>query len=237
MTEVTDLEKDFKYLLLSYPRSGSNWLRYCVEFLTKEPTVGPEHLSTKLNQPYGTRCKIGVDLTLDYIIFRAHETNPDTYKKPLILLLRNYKECIPRHNLLCQNSREEKVINVFIQGCTKYTKLLKWYSNYKHKKTIIYYEDLISNPGLELEKLLKFLDRPTTHLSSFIKNYEDHKSKSVKQYSDYVQKSQTRGNKEQLIYHSKNYSKEALVKIDNVIQKDIPKVFQQYLKRYQEGEQ
>ena len=36
--------------LVSYPRSGNTWMRYCVELLSNQPTTSkPTHLATQPN--------------------------------------------------------------------------------------------------------------------------------------------------------------------------------------------
>lgn len=232
---MTDLEKDFKHFLMSYPRSGSNWLRYCIEYLTKYPTVGPLHKKTKLNQPFGSRCKIGVGLEKEYILFRAHVTNRVTRKKPVILLLRNYKECIPRHALLPVNPNKKDVIRAFNEDLIKYTSLIKEYDTWQSKKTLVYYEDLILSPDTELKKVLDFFGMPHTFLESFLNEYDKHRKTSVEQYSKFVQKSQTKGDKNLLRYHSGAYDIELKKELDNIIRKGLPGLFDKYLSRYEES--
>ena len=66
--------KDAIYCL-SYPRSGSNWFRYCFKYITE----------TKIDKE---------------LLFHSHGTANDrwtlenTFDVKNILLLRNYKECI-----------------------------------------------------------------------------------------------------------------------------------------------
>jgi hypothetical protein len=231
---MSDLEKEFKFFLMSYPRSGSNWLRYCVEFLTKYPTVGPLHKSTKLNQPFGTRCNIGVDLKKDYILFRAHLTNPATRKKPVILLIRNYKECIPRHALLPTNPNRKDVIDAFNDDLLKYTSLIKEFDIWGPKKILVYYEDLISNPRVELKRVLDFFEVPDTHINAFIKDFDSHRKASIKQYSSLVQKSQTQGEKKLLDYHSSEYPIELKHELDTIMKNDLHDLYGKYLGRFEE---
>ena len=87
--------------LLSYPRSGSNWLSYCIEQLSGILTFG-NYMDTK-EKLNSKKCLIANTRGHDYI-----ESNNTTYSFPsiktfnkekdgLILLIRNYKECITRH--------------------------------------------------------------------------------------------------------------------------------------------
>ena len=70
-------------LLASYPRSGTNWIRYIVESISGLPTPGEHRLLSGTN----------------YCIDRAHCAYPiiSSYKK-VVLVLRDYRECILRHH-------------------------------------------------------------------------------------------------------------------------------------------
>jgi hypothetical protein len=68
-------------LRVTYPRSGTNWIRFFLEICSNKPTPGD------------TRYHTGED----YLIDRAHCGYPimNKYNK-VILILRNYKECLIR---------------------------------------------------------------------------------------------------------------------------------------------
>jgi hypothetical protein len=73
------LSSDATYLV-SYPRSGANWLRYCIEGITKRPTLGvsPADPLTPLDRPVEEAVRavigatIGVSLKQDHIMQHSH---------------------------------------------------------------------------------------------------------------------------------------------------------------------
>lgn len=117
LLNASDSIKNEKVLLLSYPRSGNTWSRYCIEYLTKRPTGEAEYLfpinryNKFMNNPINNNFELGVDYNRAPII-KLHEYTPKYEEKKyggkyLILILRNYKECILRHEMgysICVNA-------------------------------------------------------------------------------------------------------------------------------------
>ena len=136
-----------KPIVISYSRSGMNWLRYAMEFLTNRPTPGCLRL-------------IGEG---DFLFDRAHKgfISIHNYQKAIILL-RDYKECLLRQ-LTLEWEQSKNVVDFladksFIQPPYWYIKNLQAYHNFQGEKTLVYYEDLVVNPVKELEKIIDFMD-------------------------------------------------------------------------------
>ena len=49
---IFDNKQDRTYIL-SYPRSGNTWMRYCLEWLTKRPSFNRFNLKHHVNLPLG----------------------------------------------------------------------------------------------------------------------------------------------------------------------------------------
>jgi len=76
---------------LSYPRSGSNWLCYIIEELTRYKVDSSSYqIPGKLNGKYPL-----IEKAHGHMRFFWKEFNPE--KNKLIFMMRNYKECIVRH--------------------------------------------------------------------------------------------------------------------------------------------
>ena len=82
-----------RYLILGHPRSGNTWLRYICRALYGLPQV-PGHLEDDNPEVIG--------YIPNPIFIKRHWLNDSKYLlKPeydLICIVRNYKECIVRHN-------------------------------------------------------------------------------------------------------------------------------------------
>jgi len=223
-----------KKWLLSYPRSGSNWLKYCIEALTNF------EVSTLID------CK---KITEDIILKdHGHVSNFwNNYSEfdTIILIVRNYKECITRHiditnyDELKKEFQNKTPIQSGIDD-TDFIMLLDLYDKSKGPKILIYYEDFILNPKKELEKILKFLLNLNAHikisLNDFLINFNSHKEKSIQYYRNNFSASITRGDKDKLFYHSKKINIEDRKKLDNFLQHEYPDLFKKYLQRYLENE-
>ncbi|MFX1253074.1 MAG: sulfotransferase domain-containing protein [Promethearchaeota archaeon] len=227
-------------LLISYSRSGTNWLRYIIEFLTKKPTPG----STRLVEGNG------------YIIDRAHQGFRVINKhNKAVLTIRNYKECLLRHlmkewkdfqnttELLEDLTKEWKNfqnVTGFLEDWTTtqppywYIKNIEAFDKFRGDKLLIYYEDMIIDPIKEIKRLVTFLKLPETHLKHLLENLDYHKKQSISCYRK-DQKSYTEGASDKLRYYSEILlSSKERREFDNYYEKNYPILFKKYLTRYKE---
>ena len=78
------------------------------------------------------------------------------------------------------------------------------YDQYKGKKHLIFYEDLITKPKETLFNLLIKLNENTGKLKNFMNNYEYHKNNAINIYSSHISPSMTRGEKKSFHYNQLN---------------------------------
>tara|TARA_R110000796_G_scaffold58413_4_gene134860 strand:+ start:15680 stop:16327 length:648 start_codon:yes stop_codon:yes gene_type:complete len=206
---------DAPVIIINYPRSGSNFLHYCVENL------------------------FNID------IWKNHGQSPEFWQKeryPSIFLLRNYKECVPRQlgctkrgNEYDLESIKSHMRNANATKDTKtfdYIKVLKYYDELEKEKLLIYYEDLISNTENELKRLVDFMNGlgfKTELFNDFIINLEKHRKESLKRYTP---TSSSGGNVK--IFHSKNIRDKDKNSLDKFLQKTYPNLWDKYLKIYED---
>ena len=137
---------DLRGIVASYPRSGLNWVRYCVEHFSGRPTPGRPLLHRE-GAP---------------ILHRSHDLvgrdwwgpvpwptllGPDglpQYRR-LVLLLRNYKE-----GLACEGMNDLGRMRPYVAN------LLAWVG-FGGDKLLVHYEDLMSDFAW-MERVLDFLD-------------------------------------------------------------------------------
>lgn len=227
-------------ILLSYPRSGNTWLRYCIEFLTKKPTIGytssnASEFDKKSLGYFNT--EMGVDLKSDPILIKRHMvgyTNGDpaewSENDNLILIVRNYKEVLIRHNNGNSN------INTLKKGCSShiisnnYIQLIEYYNNFNGNKKIFYYEDILKNLEITLKEMLDFLNVSDEYLEKFIENIDYHKQKSINIYGN----SRTKGKSTKS--HSNKLTKEEKLSWDGWLKSNHKGLSEKYLSRYYEKE-
>jgi hypothetical protein len=229
-----ELEKPHTFLF-SYPRSGNSWMRFCLEFLTQRPTVAFHALAQDIkfySFPLGFRLNFEMDLQKQ-CIWKVHDRqrmekifSVDPNKDILIMLIRNYKECIPRH--LGDYKRAiiefDDVKNCYLDNIVVYD---EWSDS---NKILVYYEDFISNPRKTLSELLLFLGESGDKLTSFLSCYDEYKNRSLKFYQQYIGATKSRG--EDLLYHSKLIPFEDRLKMESFVKENYPYIWGKYLYRY-----
>lgn len=219
-------------LILSYPRSSNTWVRYCLEALTKRPTLGVDVQTAKIGKPLHLNISgLKVDNNTP-ITIKSHDTKRVKGKfDGLILLVRNYKEVIIRHG-------EGRKVDIGLlnratsnnEASSNYIELLQYYDAYKGAKLLLYYEDIISNLEPELVKLMEFFGVSDANIKGFMDKLPEHRTKSLNFYG--VGKS----GGDKTVHHSNRLSPQDKKQWDNNLKTRFPIIFEKYLKRYEESE-
>ena len=200
-----------KFLLLSAERSGNTWLRYCLEYIFKEPTIG--------YGPEDDPLLIHFDMTplaLKRHSWNAYEEMDIGYKayNKTILLIRDYKEIYFRRACGSGISRDEdgwwhdyaksglniRHFKLCLQGdhsgLEEMTSNIKKYDYLNTPKMVVYYEDLIESPEPTLKKIKDFIIVNSDYDSSQIEKInhdfldfiglidEQHSPEALKRYRD-----------------------------------------------------
>ncbi len=236
-----------KTYLLSFPGSGNTWVRYCLEYLTKRPTLEMRAQKiTKINCPIGYWC----DMQTDYNkapIWKVHYVDHmkamgtfDPNNETLIIIVRDPKEALPRiYNVLSQRNKNKPLENptakdLFNNTLTmSYFDVLKIYDAWHpEKRYMVFYEDLITDSITTIKGLLDFMNEDDTYLANFIEHYDMHKHRSLNLYEMQEDRSLTHGNKTK--HHAKLVSLQERVKLDAYIRRVFPDIWAHYLHRYDE---
>jgi hypothetical protein len=228
---------DMTTILLSYPRCGNTWMRYCIEQLSGRRAIsiyGDEWngLLGRINQsikPILIKC---------HLYSAAFEAIYPSSSCPMILLLRNYKECIIRHYLKREITySDEQIREIFITNLTgiqtrdfpptEYIYNIIVYDKWIAPKLLIYYEDLITNPKGTLLDICNFLKiEIDNNFDNFINNIEVHKSIGMKLYGD------CQSDGKSTVFHSRSLSPQLKNEIDQHLKISFPEIFKKYLTRY-----
>ncbi len=211
-------------LLMSYSRSGTNSVRYVVEFLSQQPTPGYQRTLGGAN----------------YFIDRAHAgyRHLENYSKT-ILVIRNYKECLVRHHGLGFVKSFASIADYLetqdrLQRPAWYIKNIQAFEKFSGDKLLLYYEDILTAPEREYRRLAAFLELENKRLPDLINNIDEHKKRSVALYQT-DHESVTAGRADMLDYHSKQgLSAEERQAFDDYYRENYPSLFKTYLSRYQE---
>lgn len=226
--------RETKMVLITYPRSGTNWFLHCITTLMKDPTT-PDTSPSKVQR---------LENYHSFEIIEAMTGAPWTHtfapkKDKIIMLIRNYKECMLRHF-----NGDPLIVIDHLTNDEPYPKQLRFFSNLQHfelwpenNRLLIYYEDLLTDPEQVLTNALVFLDLPLTHLEHFLENIEAEQTKMRSQYNEAHERTHLPGVGSQsegkdLLYHSKKVPEALLTTMESIAYQRAPKLYQKYLKRY-----
>ncbi len=237
-----------KTYLLSFMGSGNTWMRYCIEYLTKRPTLEMRtEKTTKINCPLGYWFDLETDYDKDPI-WKVHHVDYmkamgtfDPSKETLIVIVRNPKEVLTRMvGILSERNKgvslaDPKAEDIFNNTLTmQYLQILKLYDAWPaDRRFMIYYEDLISDPEQIFKGLLAFLNEPPIYLDAFIACYQDHKKASLQMYAKQEDEPVTQGNK--AVHYATSIDRSERSRLDNYFTQTVPTLWHRYLKdRYAE---
>jgi hypothetical protein len=228
-----------RYFLYSYPRSGNTWLRYIIEKLTEYRTKG---YNSNVGFEQGILKKTGSDK----IVHKRHGLPSDERigkgindtKDKLILIVRDYKNVIVRHNI----NKISNIDNIFYSQTTgnntnglDYIYLLKMYQQWNESnRFLIYYEDLLKGDeklNSIIKSLCSFLESEDCDciVDDFINEYDFHKKQSINIYNT-TEQSLSKENTQ----HKDQISKEMLTKWQDHIVNDFPSIHEDFLRVYDE---
>ena len=201
-----------KTFIISFPRSGNTLFRTIMEYYSKQPTDGTCDNPVQKNNLmppiiYKTRT--------DFMAYKTHTWNVIKSEDTVYFIIRDYKECIIRHNQKLRGISFE-LFKGFTKGDSNdYIHLLKQYDLHTGPKHIIYYEDMVRN------KLGK--------LSYMVKN--DAEFNLIRQIGlTAYPSSETKG--VNIHHHAEKLSQDEKDKWNNHIKTNYSVLFKKYLKRY-----
>ena len=149
-------------VLLSYSGSGNHLVRFFIELLTEQPTIGWSYVKDDI-----AICKAIFEESIPFNInddtppiYRKEHFPPEYKHEKLILILRNPREVLVRQT--------GKNLNNFIDGMFINTSLVtehmdyyfnnyEYYLSFKGEKLLLFYEDLLTYKEAFVKQLYNFL--------------------------------------------------------------------------------
>ena len=143
----------YENIILSYPRSGNHLVRFFIELLSEIPTFGCKGFRTdkeiyKNIFPEEIPFNISNFNKKDCFIKYHNPPSENICINKLIMILRNPKEVLLRHNYMKFKPYSYET----------YFKNIDFFNNHKGKKLLLYYEDIITNKTNFINTLYNFLD-------------------------------------------------------------------------------
>ncbi|MEA5532393.1 hypothetical protein [Crocosphaera sp. XPORK-15E] len=216
-----------KGIIVSYPASGFNWVRYCIEYFTGLRTAG----KTKLIEDgelavYRTHyVKYAAEVDSCFCPFYDDQGKP--LHRKVVLILRDYRESFIRaaKGKDITDLSVEKIRSGDVFEFEEYFENLKAYDEFSGKKLLVYYPEIVSDLS-GITKILDFLELPYD-LSNF--DLEYHRQQSIKIY-DTQHTSHTQNNIYDFSFHQNEADPEIIKAIDEFFSKNYGDLINRYLR-------
>jgi len=236
-------EETGQNFLLTFPRSGTNLVSCYIQGLTQRPIW----LIDQKSSPHLANNRLS--LSLDYSktpIYRSHKGDRfeglNKSGNKLILIVRNYKECIHRESSYQSDEKfvyrsDEEFANFFLKMepiVKNYIKNLATYDQWDpQNRLLIFYEDLMTSPLEQVTRILSFFGEPIPPYltGEFLQSIGDQTLESYHSQHKKTGGSHTKG--KDLKFHSNQISPSVLVEIDAAMKQANPHLWETYLNRYQ----
>lgn len=157
-------------ILLSYPRSGRSWIRFFVETVSQRPSEKDGKRSAQAD--------IDVDKKGSSCLRLFHDP-PRGEDGPLLVVVRDYLECVPRQLQMPQKERSKELLE---EHAGLYMAVLRKFEEWKGPKKLVYYEDLMTDPRGVLAGIAAFLALPQEKTDAFLGDLENHRKRSIRNY-------------------------------------------------------
>ena len=237
-----------KVTLFSYPRSGSNWVAYCIEKISGLVVIGSDgHIGDiavenrlEIDPKALVHKSHGGKMVLDWF-------TSNTTQEGLLLVIRNYKEAILRDAGNKPKYPAFHPINDMkpsLQGIDNptdspdYLSMIQNYDSYNGPKLLIDYDNFILNIENELKKLGEWLVQfggayNEIILNKFMEDIEHHKKFSMSRYKNMHGKTATDGNPKKLKIQKETWLTDKTEReIDEYVEKQDKIIYEKYLKKY-----
>lgn len=208
-------------LLASYSRSGTNWIRYIVEYISGCPTPGQKRLISGNN----------------YYVDRAHRAYPVMkFYKRVVLIIRDYRECILRYYKGTWSDHPDVVALLTDEGLKQpacwYIKNIEAFDAFQGEKLLIYYEDLLEKPEETITELSEFLGLDQKKTQFFLEDIDVHFQNSVNAYTRGGKRSETSSTKDVSFHAKTKLTLDQVKEFDEFYFSRCPDLANKYLRRY-----
>ena len=218
---------------LGYPRSANSWVRFIVRTCLNKPEINVHSVD---------------DVVERDVYVKRHNLDLCSAGRNLLLLVRNYKEVIIRHNLEITEDKDynfynsmEKMPDDWTQPAVSYIHPIYVYDNYREimsnfcnaenlRKHLVYYEDLVDNPIPTIQNMAKEMGFCA---DDFLQNYEYHRDRSVNAYNTQDEGGSWTKAGDVFPYREK-ITEDQKRAWDQHLKTNFPILFDRYLKRYEE---
>ena len=225
--------------LLRAPCSGSHWFFYLTNTLFEKNILTDGKRYLKEFPP-----KAGGNISAAHNPYDLHFRSKSYKNERLIVLVRNYRECMLRNYRLAENVKNEILYQasynrlalhpdwVFNLRMNHYFHNLRVFELWNpEKRLMVYYEELLTNPRKVISQIAAFIGESSKQdeIDQFVENLEEHSQKSLAIYEGtYISHSKGKS----LLHHSEKIGRKESRKLDQLVRKHFPYFLRKYLSAY-----
>lgn len=219
--------------LLSYPRTGNSFVRYAIEYVTRQRTYD---YGKSINDQYDTDIQYEVQLPnlpindVPFIVRKEHFVL-DIPEKPekIVLIVRDFKNVFISHHFRDKKLDKDEIIKEFNSSIETFWKdyyeLLYLFETFPDNKLFVYYEDLISDTKVILKRIFDLYQ--IENYNDFLDNIDYHKDYFLEKYKT------KEGSKSEGFSNLYNiFSEEEILSMNEFFRRGNPELFDKYLRRY-----
>ena len=235
-----------RYYQISYPRSGANFLRHISRELLGLKALTEEEYTEGDKD--------------DGVYIKRHRIKQPLPDAGLVVILRNYKECIVRHKKFrypliwintnsiltflrwslsnfvkdfkrfLGNYKESSALEVLQKELDDYIHPILIFENWPGRKMLVYYEQLVLDEENVINNLAKFFGSRADRIKNLKSNINQLNQKSLIFYNKFTDQTFTKG--KNIRFHQFNLTPEERFQWDDYIRKSYPELFEKYLTSY-----
>lgn len=214
-----------KGIIVSYPHSGLNWVRYCIEYISGLRTAGTKRIietgELAVYRTHNVKRQKGPNST--ECAFFGDDGRPLHYR--VVLLLRDYRESFvrlaktkPDYRATVENISKGRIFNF-----RNYFDNLRAYDDFEGNKLLIRYQNLVVDFD-RVRTILAFLDLPR-EINGF--DVEYHRSKSLELF-DGEHLSYTKADLRNFRWHQESVDRDVLAALDRLLADEYPDLLRRY---------
>ncbi len=220
-----------KGIIISYPRSGLNWTRYCIEYFSGKRTPGRTKLVLDGEIAVYRTHNVEKNKGPDSCFCRFQDKTGNPLHERVVLLLRDYKETFVRSKRFAFDERgmaAEWLIRRLKAGKVKsfrhFFENVRAFDAFDGPKLLVKYEDLVSDFKTMLS-ILDFLEIPH-NCDGF--DLEEHRARSIGIY-DKQHRSFTKKDVQNFSFHRDHVDPGFLELLERTARRDHPDIYGKYL--------
>lgn len=231
-----------KIYLLRAPRSGSHWFFYCCNLLFKKSVYADSQVCPYKDDEYIYQG--GGGLITAHNPYDLHLDENSHNEDLLILLVRNYRECLLRDYGHPEFVKDEILFQASFNHLSHNRdwvlklRMNHFFHNFRvyelwnpEKRLVVYYEDLLQDPRKTLLQIANFIGETDKErdIQYFVENINEHIENSLNIYEKGYN-SHTRGRS--FLHHTYRVGLEKSLELDQLVIDYFPGYIDRYLARY-----